>query len=59
MDPSMWTYLVRWDNLMGVVPAWDTMKADHRDEGDRWKCCMGRDHVGEVDDIGRHREPMV
>jgi len=44
---------------MGVVPAWDTVKADHRDEGNQWKRCMGLHHVREVDDIGRHREVMM
>jgi hypothetical protein len=44
---------------MGVVPAWDTVKADYRDECNQWKRCMGCYHVREGDDIGFHREVMV
>jgi len=50
----MWTYLVRWDNWMGVVPA-DTVKADHCDECNQWMDCH---HVRECG-IGRHREVMM
>jgi len=42
-----------------AVPAWDTVKVDHRDECNQWKRCMGCDHVREGDDIGRHREQMM
>ena len=50
----MWTYLLRWDNWMALVPAWDTVKADHHDECNQRKRCMGCHHVREGD-IGRHR----
>jgi hypothetical protein len=51
----MWTYR---DNCVTAGPAWDTMKADDRDQCDQWKRRSGCHHVGE-DDIGRHKEVVM